>query len=534
MKAIRFHRIGGPEVLALEDAPEPSVGDGDVRIAVRAAGVNYADVHFRKGEYFVKPRFPDVPGLEAAGVVESVGSAVTLFRPGDRVMVMGPCAYAEQMVAPEARVYPMPDALSFEDAAALPVQGLTAMHVLEIARVTSGERVLVHAAAGGVGSLAVQLAKKRGARVIGTTTHAEKLDAIRALGADHAICTKDEDVTHAVRRLGGADVVLEMVGGTESYKRNLACLNPFGRMVVYGAASGELRGTIEPVGLMGKNLTVSGYYLTGVVGIRERCAPPMAELAGDVVAGRVRVVRGATLPLAEAAEAHRRLQAGASVGRSCSCREYLLPVPRAASFAAMTRGCALLLLLALSACKHEQKPSQTTSPSPSAPPASPTMPPPAHALGPGVEIAAQRMCDQIQARQRPVYVESLGDDVVWSDGAILERASVLPPSVNRLVAAPRHGPDAAIGTGAVVQLLLDMDRRRAVWVPAAVGPRKPNALGASCEVTAGATTALLDCMYVDYLSTRHPGGSFLVHGPLDPVLLMEGGKLHGVIMPMRP
>jgi len=161
----------------------------------------------------------------------------------------------------------------------------------------------------------VQLAKRRGAQVIGATTHAEKAAAIRSLGADHVLCTKEEDVTHAVRRLGGVDVVLEMVGGTESYKRSLACLNPFGRMVVYGAASGELRGTIEPVGLMGKNLTVSGYYLTGVIDRRERCAATMAELCAAVVASQVRVVRGATLPLAQAAEAHRLLEGPTSVGK---------------------------------------------------------------------------------------------------------------------------------------------------------------------------------------------------------------------------
>jgi len=316
MKAVQFHRVGGPEVLALEDVADPAPAAGEVLVRVRAAGVNYADVHFRKGEYFVKPRFPDVPGMEAAGVVEAVGAGVTVAKVGDRVMALHARAYAERMVAPEARVYPMPDGLSFEDAASLPVQGLTAMHVLgAFGRLAKGERVVVHAAAGGVGSLAVQLAKRMGASVVGTTSHASKLDAIRALGADHAICTKDADFVHAVRALGGADLVLEMVGGTETYKRNLACLNPFGRMVVYGAAGGELRGTLEPVGLMTKNLTVSGYYLTRIIDRRELCAPQMAELAQAVVAGEVRVLRGATFPLAEAADAHRALEAGGTVGK---------------------------------------------------------------------------------------------------------------------------------------------------------------------------------------------------------------------------
>ena len=120
--------------------------------------------------------------------------------------------------------------------------------------------------------------------MVGATTRPEKADALRALGVDHVIVSSREDVAHAARRLGGVDVVFEMVGGTEAYKRGLACLRPFGRMVVFGAASGELRGALEPVGLMAKNLTVSGYSLTGVVADRARCAPPLAGLVEDVLA----------------------------------------------------------------------------------------------------------------------------------------------------------------------------------------------------------------------------------------------------------
>ncbi|HEX4515081.1 MAG TPA: alcohol dehydrogenase catalytic domain-containing protein, partial [Polyangiaceae bacterium] len=126
MKAIRFHRAGGPDVLALEDAPEPEPKRGEVRIAVKAAGVNYADVHFRRGDYFVKPQFPDTPGLEVAGTIDALGDGVTGFSIGDRVMATGARAYAEKMIAPEVNAYAMPEDMSFEDAAALPVQGLTA------------------------------------------------------------------------------------------------------------------------------------------------------------------------------------------------------------------------------------------------------------------------------------------------------------------------------------------------------------------------------------------------------------------------
>jgi NADPH2:quinone reductase len=316
MKAIRFHRAGGPDVLALEDAPEPEPKRGEVRIAVKAAGVNYADVHFRRGDYFVKPQFPDTPGLEVAGTIDALGDGVTGFSIGDRVMATGARAYAEKMIAPEVNAYAMPEGMSFEDAAALPVQGLTAAHVLGMcARLAHGEKVLVHAAAGGVGSLAVQIAKKKGAFVIGASTKTEKLDAIRALGADVAVCSKDADFVQQVKRAGGADVVLEMIGGTDVYKRNLACLNPFGRMIVYGAASGDLRGAIEPVGLMGKNASIIGYYLTPIIAMRDLCAPVVDELARDVVSGRLRVVRDKTYALAEAAVAHRAMEAGMVMGK---------------------------------------------------------------------------------------------------------------------------------------------------------------------------------------------------------------------------
>jgi NADPH2:quinone reductase len=316
MRAIRFHRAGGPEVLALEDVPEPQPRRGEVRVAVKAAGVNYADVHFRKGEYFVKPQFPDTPGLEVAGTIDALGEGVTGFAIGDRVMTTGARAYAEKMIAPEVNAYAMPDGMSFEDAASLPVQGLTAAHVLSMcARLAPGEKVLAHAAAGGVGSLAVQIAKKRGAFVIGASTKPAKLDAIRALGADVAVCSKDADFVQQVKRAGGADVVLEMIGGSEIYKRNLACLNPFGRMVVYGAASGDLRGAIEPVGLMGKNASVTGYYLTPIIAMRDLCAPVIDELARDVTSGKLRILRDKTFGLGDAAEAHRAMESGAVTGK---------------------------------------------------------------------------------------------------------------------------------------------------------------------------------------------------------------------------
>ncbi len=319
MRAVRFHSLGGPEVLVVEEVPAPTPKPGQVAIRVAAVGVNWADGHFRKGEYFVKPVFPQIAGMEAAGEVIALGEGVTGLAVGARVMALGQNAYAEVMVARAEHVYPMPDSLGFPDAAALPVQGLTAMHVLRLlGRMGKGEKVLVHAAAGGVGTFAVQLAKRMGASfVVGTVGSAEKAALVRELGADLVVDASKEDFVQAVKGASkrGVDVILEMVGGTEQYKRNLACLAPFGRMIVYGAASGQLRGTFEPVGLMGKNLTISGYYLTALIDDVALCAPPLAELAGWVASGSVRVVRAETYPFSRAADAHRAMEARGTVGK---------------------------------------------------------------------------------------------------------------------------------------------------------------------------------------------------------------------------
>jgi NADPH2:quinone reductase len=319
MRAIRFHSLGGPEVLRLEDAPEPQIKPGHVLVDVRAVGLNYADTMFTKGQYFVQPRFPAIPGMEASGIVAAVADDVTDVRVGDRVMALGASAYAERMIAPAHSVFPIPDGLSFETAAALPVQGLTAYHLLTLAgRMQRGEKVLVHAAAGGVGTLAVQLAKRMGASfVIGTVGSPHKAELVRSLGADLVVDYRQDDFATRIRTevKQGVDLVLEMLGGTDSYKRSLSCLAPMGRMVVFGAASGERRGTLEPVGLMHKNLSVIGYYMTPLLESRDLCAPPLADLAGAANAKELRVILGKTYKLEEAADAHRDLAGRTSTGK---------------------------------------------------------------------------------------------------------------------------------------------------------------------------------------------------------------------------
>jgi len=235
MRAIRFHSLGEPDVLKLEETPDPTPQPGQVVVRVRAAGVNFADTRFRRGTYFVRPRFPQIPGMELAGEVSALGEGVAAFKIGDRVMGLGAGAYAELAPARVDDLVAIPDGLDFATAAALPVQGITAHHLLGLAgRLAKGERVLVHAAAGGVGTLAVQLAKRFGAaQVIATASSAEKLDLARSLGADVGIDYTTTDVVAAVKdATGGAgvDIVLEILGGQAALERNLKCLGSFGRM----------------------------------------------------------------------------------------------------------------------------------------------------------------------------------------------------------------------------------------------------------------------------------------------------------------
>jgi NADPH2:quinone reductase len=319
MKAIRFHQLGGPEVLVLEEAPDPSPPEDGVVIRVRAVGMNFADTRFTRGLYFIRPRFPAVPGMEAAGEVVAVGPRSS-FAVGQRVMALGMNAYAELMAARDVSVYPLPDGLDPATGAALLVQGLTAHHCLTLAgRMARGERVLVHAAAGGVGTLAVQLARRMGAaQVVATASSDAKRALAKELGADVTVDYTLPDWHLAVRAATegkGVDVILEMLGGGEVYKKNLACLAPFGRMVVYGAASGETHGTLEPIGLMNRNHTVTGYYLTPLTGDRALCEPAVAEVADLAARGELRVIIGARLPLAAAAEAHRMMEGRGSTGK---------------------------------------------------------------------------------------------------------------------------------------------------------------------------------------------------------------------------
>src|SRR5271163_5108848 len=212
MKAVVIDKIGGPEVMKLAEVPKPEVKPGTVLLRVRAAGINFADTLFRQGQYMMQPQLPDTPGFEAAGEIEAVGAGVPNLKPGQRVAALGSKMYAEYALAPAAQVIPIPDSISFEHAAAFPIQVLTAWHMLHTSHKTGpGQTVVVHSAAGGVGIVAVQIAKAAGARVIGTVSSDSKTALVKEYGADEVINYESSDFAAETMRLTGgrgADLIL--------------------------------------------------------------------------------------------------------------------------------------------------------------------------------------------------------------------------------------------------------------------------------------------------------------------------------------
>ncbi len=318
MKAIRIHETGGPEVMHLEDVETPTPAQGEILIKVAAAGVNYADLAQRQGAYLTRTRTPMTMGFEVAGTIAAHGPGVSAPPVGTRVIAFVEGGYAEYAIASASTIIPIPENLDFTHAAAFAVQGLTAYQTLrESGRLQPGESVLVQAAAGGVGTLAVQLARLMGAgTVIGTASNAQKLDLVRRLGADAAINYTQNDWVEQVKKASdgrGVDVVLEVVGGPIA-DQALQCLAPFGRMVVIGAASGE-RAQFSAVQLMYKNLSVVGYWLTAWLSRPDRIAAATIELMQYLASGTLQIIVGQTYPLAEAAEAHRAIAERRTTGK---------------------------------------------------------------------------------------------------------------------------------------------------------------------------------------------------------------------------
>lgn len=310
MRAIQQREFGGPEVLELVDVPTPEPGDGQVLVRVTRAGMNFADTHARTNEYLAKQELPLVPGVEVAGVREDTGERVVALLPHG--------GYAEYALAPEALTFAIPEGIDDGTALALLLQGLTAWHLYRTsACVRPGESVVVIAAAGGVGSLAVQLGKPMGAgRVIGTASTPEKRELAQELGADVAI---DADPDGLKERLIEAnlgqpvDVVFEMAGGPV-FDACFAALAPFGRLVTYGMASRQPNELRTPQ-FMKTSRSVVGFWLMHCLGKPAMIDEALADLFDRAARGELRVVVGATYALAEAAQAQSDMAARLTTGK---------------------------------------------------------------------------------------------------------------------------------------------------------------------------------------------------------------------------
>jgi NADPH:quinone reductase len=318
VKAVRINETGGPEVMHIEEIETPTPKTGEVLIKVAAAGINYADLAQCQGAYLTRTLTPTTLGFEFAGTVEALGPGVTSPAVGTRVVAFGDGGYAEYALAQAATTIPIPDMLDFIHAAAFPVQGITAYQLLrESAHVQAGESVLVHAAAGGVGTLAIQLAKLLGAgTVIGTASNSQKLELIRRLGADTAINYTEENWSEQVKHATGGkgpDIILEMVGGSIA-EQSLQCLAPFGRIVIYGAASNQIA-QFTGIQLMYKNQAVIGYWLTAQMSRPDHIARAVMELIQYLIGGKLEIIVGQTFPLAAAAEAHKAIAERKTTGK---------------------------------------------------------------------------------------------------------------------------------------------------------------------------------------------------------------------------
>jgi NADPH:quinone reductase len=319
MKTVRLTEYGGPEVLHLVEIDKPVPTGHEVLIEIKAIGVNYADTARREGQYVVKTPLPFIPGAEIAGVVAAVGEKVTTVKPGTRIVTLIESGgYAEYALANEKALIPIPEQLDFHTAVALPLQGLSAYHILKtMGRLEKGESVLVHAAAGGVGTIAVQLAKLFGAcKVIATASSKEKLALAQEMGANVLINYTEPDWEQQVLEATGGkgvNVALEMVGG-DVFNKTVKCLATFGRLVVFGAASGE-QGRFYPSSLMARNQSVIGFFLPQIMRKPELLQPSLVELLTYLGAGKLKLTIGGVFPLEDAAKVHTLLQGRKTQGK---------------------------------------------------------------------------------------------------------------------------------------------------------------------------------------------------------------------------
>ncbi|MFL5872433.1 MAG: zinc-binding alcohol dehydrogenase family protein [Solirubrobacterales bacterium] len=308
MKAIQIDEFGGPEVLDYRDVPDPSPKLAEIVVNVKRSGINFADTHASRNDYLAEQTLPLIPGAEIAGQTDDGRRVVALVGTG---------GYAEQVAVPEAQLIELPEGVDYDQAAGGLLQGLTAMALVHrCARIEPGETIVVEAAAGGTGTLSVQLAKRAGAKVIGLASSDEKRELVQSLGADATVDSRAEDLGTAIREANDGkrvDAVLHMGGGA-AFDAEMDVLAPLGRMVVFGIASREQR-EISTASLLRGSKAVIGFWLAHLLSRPDLLVPMIGELLGTIAKGELAVTIGEVYPLSEAKRAHEDLIARRTTGK---------------------------------------------------------------------------------------------------------------------------------------------------------------------------------------------------------------------------
>ena len=309
MKAIYITEFGGPEVMKYLDLPEPVPAGSQVLLEVSAIGINYADTHQTENSYLSTQKLPLIPGMEVVGKMPD----------GSRVLALAASGgYCQKTLVNPKTVIPLPDKVSDGQALAMMVQGSTAHMILKkMGQIKAGESVVIHAGAGGVGSVAIQLAKLWGAFVIAVTSSDEKKKLCMELGADVVVDASEADLAQALIKANngkGVDLILEMVGGT-TFDQSIGALAAFGRIVTYGMASRKPPKSLQPGALMPKSQSVIGFWLVNALADKELMAEVFMDLFGMIISGKLKPVIGSTYPLSKAADAHRDMLARKTVGK---------------------------------------------------------------------------------------------------------------------------------------------------------------------------------------------------------------------------
>lgn len=338
MRAAVIRRYGPPEVFTVHDVPDPQPKPGELLIRVKTIGVNFADLLARIGLYPTAPKPPFVPGLEVAGVVERVAEGGKagdgdMPKPGDAVTALTNFnGYAEWVTVPVNHAFRLPQGIAFDEAAAIPVNYLTAYHsIFTMGNMLPGDRILIHGAAGGVGIAAIQLAKARGLKIFGTAGPA-KQETLRKMGVDHAIDTEKDDFVQVIRKFApdGIEMVMDPIGG-KSFSRSYECLGSTGRLVIYGFSTvvrpdGKrhlltgLKAVAEtprfhPLKLFGKNVSVIGVNLSGLQSRPALMRSQMADLFQMYAAGKIKPIVGKKFPLTDVAAAHQFIHDRKNIGK---------------------------------------------------------------------------------------------------------------------------------------------------------------------------------------------------------------------------